>query len=71
MPVNMDPAKKRTKRPPPSPEADLSPVERDKALPTQSPQFGKETEDDRVKDLADAEIKNLWEATEVIDMDKF
>jgi hypothetical protein len=40
-------------------------------VPTQSPQFGKETEDDRVKDLADAEIKNLWEATEVIDMDKF
>ena len=27
-------------------------------------------EEDRVKALADAEQKNLWEATEVIDMDK-
>ena len=34
-------------------------------------QFGEETEEDRVKTLADAEQKNLWEATEVIDMDKF
>lgn len=32
--------------------------------------FGQETEEDRVKDLAEAELKNLWEATEVIDMDK-
>jgi hypothetical protein len=32
--------------------------------------FGEETEVDREKDLADAELKNLWDATEVIDMDK-
>jgi hypothetical protein len=40
------------------------------AMPTQAAQFGEETEEDRVKALADAEQKNLWEATEVIDMDK-
>jgi hypothetical protein len=40
-------------------------------VPTQAAQFGEETEEDRVKVLADAEQKNLWEATEVIDMDKF
>ncbi|HEY6084582.1 MAG TPA: hypothetical protein VIU63_04260, partial [Nitrospira sp.] len=34
-------------------------------------QFGEETEEDRVKALADAESKNLWDATEVIDMDRF
>jgi hypothetical protein len=32
--------------------------------------FGEETDTDREKDLADAELKNLWDATEVIDMDK-
>ncbi len=32
--------------------------------------FGEETQEDREKDLADAEQKNLWDATEVIDMDK-
>jgi hypothetical protein len=70
MPVNMDPAKKQKRQSPP-PEIEPTPSERDKALPTQSAQFGKETEEDRVKELADAEIKNLWDATEVIDMDKF
>ena len=30
-----------------------------------------ETEEDRFKALADAEKKNLWDATEVIDMDTF
>lgn len=33
--------------------------------------FGEETEEDRIKALADAEKKNLWDATEVIDMDTF
>lgn len=69
MPVNMDPAKKR-KRQPSKPEAGSSPPEKETPLPTHAVQFGEETEEDRVKDLADAEIKNLWEATEVIDMDK-
>ena len=70
MPVNMDPAKKRRKQPSPQ-ETDSSPSEKSKTVPTQVAQFGAETEEDRVKALADAESKNLWEATEVIDMDKF
>ena len=69
MPVNMDPAKKRRRQPSPS-ETDSSPSEKEQTLSTQAVQFGEETEEDRVKALADAELKNLWEATEVIDMDK-
>ncbi|HEY6289123.1 MAG TPA: hypothetical protein VIW48_06740, partial [Nitrospiraceae bacterium] len=70
MPVNMDPAKKRRRQPLPQ-ETDSSPSETKTTVPTQAAQFGEETEEDRVKKLADAEQKNLWEATEVIDMDKF
>jgi len=70
MPVNMDPAKKRKRQPSPL-EAPSSSSEKDTPVPTQATQFGEETEEDRVKTLADAEQKNLWEATEVIDMDKF
>jgi len=70
MPVNMDPAKKRRKQPA-TPEADSSRSEKVQTMPKQPVQFGEETEEDRVKALADAESKNLWEATEVIDMDKF
>ena len=66
MPVNMDPAKKHRRRP-----VEV-PVDSD---PRQSQslkkQFGEETDEDRVKALADAEKKNLWDATEVIDMDTF
>jgi hypothetical protein len=69
MPINMDPAKKRRRQPSPK-EADSSPSEMKTAVPTQAAQFDEETEEDRVKELADAEQKNLWEATEVIDMDK-
>ena len=69
MPVNMDPAKKR-KRQPTQPETDSAPPEQNTTVPAQAVQFGEETEEDRVKELADAEQKNLWEATEVIDMDK-
>ena len=69
MPVNMDPAKKRRRQPSP-PEADLSSSGKETTVPAQAAQFGEETEEDRVKALADAEQKNLWEATEVIDMDK-
>ncbi len=70
MPVNMDPAKKRRRQPSP-PETDASLSEQKSPVPTQTAQFGEETDEDRVKELADAERKNLWEATEVIDMDKF
>ena len=69
MPVNMDPTKKWKRQPLP-PEADSSPSKKESTGPTQATQFGDETEEDRVKALADAEQKNLWEATEVIDMDK-
>ncbi|MEO5954824.1 MAG: hypothetical protein ABIR36_03910 [Nitrospiraceae bacterium] len=69
MPVNMDPAKKRRPHPLPTETVSL-PSEKDKTLPIKATQFGQETEEDRVKDLADAELKNLWDATEVIDMDK-
>jgi hypothetical protein len=66
MPVNMDPAKKyrRAKA--------LTPTQVNTASNSQSEkQFGEETEEDRIKALADAEKKNLWDATEVIDMDTF
>jgi len=66
----MDPAKKRRSHPS-QPEVHSIPLEQKPTEPTQSVQFGEETEEDRVKELADAEQKNLWEATEVIDMDKF
>ena len=69
MPVNMDPAKKRKRQPSPS-GTDPSPSEKETTVPTHATQFGEETEEDRVKALADAEQKNLWDATEVIDMDK-
>lgn len=61
MPVNMDPSKKRRRLNQSAEQAH-----------TNHPQtaFGEETETDREKDLADAELKNLWDATEVIDMDK-
>jgi hypothetical protein len=65
----MDPAKKRKRQQSPQ-ETDSSPTEKKPTAPTQAVQFGAETEEDRVKELADAEQKNLWEATEVIDMDK-
>jgi len=66
MPVNMDPAKKRRRRTTES--VDRSAVS---STPSQKKQFGEETEEDRMKALADAEKKNLWDATEVIDMDTF
>ncbi len=69
MPVNMDPSKKRRR---PLPE--IAPVSGEaragKASTSSRKTFGDETEEDREKDLADAESKNLWDATEVIDMDK-
>jgi hypothetical protein len=61
MPVNMDPSKKRRTL---NQSAEKTQAE------TQPQAFGEETDADREKDLADAESKNLWDATEVIDMDK-
>lgn len=65
MPVNMDPAKKHRRTPQ---NTSSKPRPEGKARPKQ---FGEETEEDKIKALADAEWKNLWDATEVIDMDTF
>jgi hypothetical protein len=66
MPVNMDPAKKHRRRPADAPVQPAAPQ-----APSGRKQFGEETDEDRLKALADAEKKNLWDATEVIDMDTF
>lgn len=66
MPINKDPRKRR--RGPESDDAqDQTPSK--EAGDAQDPYS--ETELDREKALADAESKNLWDATEVIDMDNF
>jgi hypothetical protein len=64
MPVNMDP-KKRRHGPPAG--AQNEPQNKEASEKPWDP-FA-ETEQDREKALADAESKNLWDATEVIDMD--
>ena len=66
MPINMDPSKKRRRgqaAPPPT-------AEHPETTAVPHTPFGEETSADREKDMADAEWKNLWDATEVIDMDK-
>lgn len=70
MPVNMDPKKRRRTTPP---EAEPGKTEADPHPTAEAKPQGSldETEADREKALADAEWKNLWDATEVIDMDKW
>lgn len=69
MPVNMDPSKKR--RRPQTTTASAAEDRRRSATSTAPRQsFGEQTEVDRERDLAEAESQNLWDATEVIDMDK-
>lgn len=68
MPVNMDPRKRKQKQ-----DASQEPTDQPAAeaqVPAKK-QFGEETELDREKAIAEAEWKNLWDATEVIDMDKW
>ncbi|MBD0315554.1 MAG: hypothetical protein ICV75_02590 [Nitrospiraceae bacterium] len=67
MPINMDPSKKRRRAQSAAPAAAGPPP--DTTAASRTP-FGEETSADREKDMADAEWKNLWDATEVIDMDK-
>ena len=69
MPVNMDPKKRRKPAAGPA-KPDAGP---ETGPPGQAPakNFGETTDLDKEKALADAEWKNLWEATEVIDMDKW
>ena len=69
MPVNMDP-KKRLRKPEAEQPAAPSPASSDQGS-TPPNAFGKDTPADKEKALADAEWKNLWDATEVIDMDKW
>lgn len=64
MPVNMDP-KKRLKKP------EAGQPDASAQTPPAPKELGEETPEDRERDLADAEWKNLWDATEVIDMDKW
>jgi hypothetical protein len=68
MPVNMDPKKRLRKQEAEQPAP--SPASPDQAG-TAPTAFGKDTPEDKEKALADAEWKNLWDATEVIDMDKW
>jgi hypothetical protein len=67
MPVNMDP-KKRLRKPAANRPTD-APADSDQT-PAPPKDLGEETPADKEKALADAEWKNLWDATEVIDMDK-
>ena len=62
MPINMDPKKRLKKADTEQPAA---------PGPANPKEFGEETQTDKEKALADAEWKNLWDATEVIDMDKW
>lgn len=68
MPVNMDPKKRLRKpgtdQPAASPDASAQ-------TPPAPKELGEETPEDRERALAEAEWQNLWEATEVIDMDKW
>lgn len=70
MPVNMDPSKKRRKT-----EATQATDEQSAVKSQQPSKTGalpdEPTDRDREHALADAEWKNLWDATEVIDMDKW
>lgn len=66
MPVNRDPDKRRRSKKAEEEAAKKTTSEEKEPRP-----FGEETEEDREKDEADAEWKNLWDATEVIDMDKW
>ena len=70
MPVNMNPKKRRageqTSGQNPSEEGQCTEVPENKAAT-----FGEDTDEDQEKAAADAESKNLWDATEVIDMDNW
>ena len=67
MPVNMDPSKKHRRI-----NRDTEPAQEIGKDTGNSPPpaFGEETAADRERDLAEAELRSLWDATEVIDMDK-
>jgi len=68
MPVNMDPSKKRRRVNRDTGSTQEITQETGESPPP--PAFGEETAADRERDLAEAELRSLWDATEVIDMDK-
>lgn len=72
MPVNMDPKKRLKKQ---REETKVDEAKPEDAAKQDTVQIGSdldvETPRDRELALADAEWKNLWDATEVIDMDKW
>lgn len=65
MPVNMDPKKRKKAAQQGQPGAASSAPESKKENPEEL------TERDKELAAADAEWKNLWDATEVIDMDRW
>ena len=67
MPVNMDPNKRKREQATPEEESCEQHAQDNKE--SDKAKFGEETEQDREKAIAEAEWKNLWDATEVIDMD--
>lgn len=66
MPVNMDPSKRRRRQ-----SIEEQPAADAGQNATETRTFGEDTEADREKAIAEAELKNLWDATEVIDMDSW
>lgn len=70
MPVNRTPKKPSSEAQPEQNRASGETHPHKKAKPKLDP-LGQETDRDRELALTDAEWKNLWDATEVIDMDTF
>jgi hypothetical protein len=67
MPVNMDPKRKRKPKSASSDDPSAQKAPRNKSANPNSADPDSPTE----ADMAEKEWKNLWEATEVIDMDKW
>jgi hypothetical protein len=65
MPVNMDPKRKRKPKPAAAAEPSVQKPPRKKPANSTDPDSPTEA------DLAEKEWTNLWDATEVIDMDKW
>jgi hypothetical protein len=66
MPVNMDPKRKR--KPKPAASAEPAPPKSARKKPANAPT---DPDSPTEADLAEKEWTHLWEATEVIDMDKW
>lgn len=71
MPVNLNPEQKRRRVFEHQFSSSNHPSQPIHQTSNMAHQFGDETEEDRNRALAEAEWKNLWEETEVIDMDTF